>query len=105
MKFLEVLNRIRVGKSTDPRDKVYAALSLAEDVSPEELVPEYAKPVEEAYQDGAKVSLIRSSLEFLGYVFHRYSSEPPISWEPTVTWLPDWRHRGRPAVLQKSVSP
>lgn len=42
---------LRTFECRDPRDKLYAALGLAADVSAEDIIPDYTKSVEEVYHD------------------------------------------------------
>ncbi len=100
VRLVEVLQFIRAFECRDPRDKVYASLGIAADVSDTDIVPDYMKSVEDVFTDVAKFSLSRqgpSSLDFLGLVVR--PSEDFIGVEYTTSsdelpsWVPDLRMR------------
>jgi len=49
MRLLSVLETLRSFKCEDPRDKVYASLGMAADVSESDILPDYVKSIEEVY--------------------------------------------------------
>ncbi|KAL8908306.1 MAG: hypothetical protein Q9171_005514 [Xanthocarpia ochracea] len=94
---LELLEFLRTTESSEPRDKVYALLGFASDLSSSDIVPDYSRPLEEVYKDVVRFSLSRadSGLEILGHVTH-----PPADLEQEITrrspfdfpsWVPDFR--------------
>ena len=96
--FLSCLQSLRMCASTDPRDKVYAAMGFASDLMDATLAPDYTKTVEEVYTDVATLFLSRSDghqLDFLGHTVNRAGSSETIGPfdEDFLTWLPDWRNR------------
>lgn len=50
-------------QATDPRDKLYALLGMASDISVEDVRPDYNKPVLKVFQDLAKFMVRRGSLD------------------------------------------
>jgi hypothetical protein len=50
-RFLNLLEAFQASKCTDPRDKVYGLLGLANDCGEEELVVDYSKTLYEVYRD------------------------------------------------------
>ena len=96
-KLIEVLHILRTYDHTDPRDKVYAGLGLATDVSPGDIVPDYSKPGDEVYIDFVRFCLERSPpehcLDFLGSVIRPALDSDSLAYAGEVcpTWTPDWR--------------
>jgi len=95
--FLDVLQQIRTYDCKDSRDKVYAARGMASDITPDALVPDYTKSIEDVYIEVVQF-LQRTAgpaqrLDFLGYVI-----TPTDEWDRLSTpsklassWVPDWR--------------
>jgi Heterokaryon incompatibility protein (HET) len=82
-------------QATDPRDKVYALLALAENTSG--ITPNYQKLCEQLYVETAFALLQHNgSLAFLSNVY----SEKKL---PLPSWVPDWSHKPEncAAVLQQ----
>lgn len=83
---LGMLERIRDFGCLDPRDKLYGIISLFEKPTPPELIPEYAKTVEEVYMD-LSWYLIQHNV-YLALYFkpgeHRRDTLP--------SWVIDWEH-------------
>jgi len=107
MRLLSVLGTIRSFECEDPRDKVYASLGMAADVSESDILPDYAKSVEEVYTDVVRFVLSSQGshcLDFLGLVI-RPSSLPCPTPGDLPAWLPDWRIRGSPLALEKYIDP
>ena len=95
IRLFTVLELIRPFECQDPRDKLYASLGLAADITGDDLIPDYAKSVEEVYTDIARFSLLRAGsfcLDFLGLV-----AKCPEEFGGTrfdlPSWIPDLRHR------------
>lgn len=82
---LDLLNQYRRQDSTDPRDKVFALLGLARDVSSLGCKADYSKTVVEVYSNLARSYIQRdSNLDIVGYVQHGSGLVGLPS------WVPDW---------------
>ncbi|PSS25238.1 hypothetical protein M430DRAFT_133506 [Amorphotheca resinae ATCC 22711] len=83
---LQLLKNYRDREATDPRDKVYALLGIAGDVSLYAIIPDYQIPFEEVYKATAlQLILMYRSLEVLNLTLGlSKSSDLP-------SWTPDWR--------------
>ncbi|KAI1211976.1 HET-domain-containing protein [Annulohypoxylon truncatum] len=73
-------------QATDSRDKLYALLGMASDVTPDDIIPDYTKPVQEVFLDLVRFMVTnRYDLDII-------SSGRLIISNPTApSWLPDWR--------------
>jgi hypothetical protein len=83
-----VLELIRPFECQDPRDKLYASLGLAADISQADIIPDYNKSVQDVYTDIARDSISKSqlfSLDFLGLVV-----QCPKELRGMVSTLPSW---------------
>ena len=88
--FLDLLASVRKSESTDPRDKVFAMLSFANDVQPDMLKPDYSSPMLQVYTTVAIWSVwTYGNLDFLGFCSH--TEENFIPGFPS--WLPNWNDR------------
>jgi hypothetical protein len=82
--------------ATDPRDKLYAIIGLAERSS--EMIhplirPDYSKSVVQVFRDGARyIAEELGNIEFLGSISYRSLLEAPK--EDFNSWVPRW-HRSR----------
>ncbi|KAK8113054.1 hypothetical protein PG984_013580 [Apiospora sp. TS-2023a] len=86
MPLSHLLQCTRGYQATDPRDKLYALLGMASDVSYDELVPDYTQSVKSVYLN--LVSFMVSRLHNLDVISSgRLSSQIGT----TPSWLPDWR--------------
>jgi hypothetical protein len=95
MKFdslLEVLSRYRSRQATDPRDKVYALLHLAQDfrdaaytASTKPIPVDYARSVENVYEDVAEFLVSTHHLDFLSYCRPKRHLAGLLP-----SWIPDW---------------
>jgi hypothetical protein len=92
---VDVLQHFRTSKCKDPRDKVYAALSVADLGKTLRLKPDYRKSLTEVYLDVVRGYLSSCKdayykLDFLGFaeVFDEEKMKEGVS---LPTWLPDWR--------------
>lgn len=83
---LQLLKSYRDREATDPRDKVYALLGIAGDLSIYRIVPDYSISFEEVYKATTlQFILAYRSLEVLNLSFGlSKASELP-------SWTPDWR--------------
>ncbi|KAI2464806.1 HET-domain-containing protein [Annulohypoxylon bovei var. microspora] len=73
-------------QATDSRDKLYALLGMASDVTPDDIIPDYTKPVQEVFLDLVKFMVTnRHDLDIIssGRITTSNSTAP--------SWLPDWR--------------
>jgi hypothetical protein len=79
-----LLSTIRSCEATDPRDKVYAALPIAQYGDKKDLCPNYSMPVEDIYREVA-ISIITQdkNLDLLAYCYPGQSFDIP-------SWVPDW---------------
>ena len=86
MPLITCLQCTRDHKATDPRDKLYALLGLASDVSKDELIPDYSLPVQDVYLSLTKFMVGRkNNLDILA------CSGTSISAQGMPSWMPDWR--------------
>lgn len=76
--------------ATNPVDKVYGILDMTEDLR---LVPDYRKPLVDAYRDAAWCLAREGDLSFLDYVRHRASARD-IRKDGFPSWVPKW-HIGK----------
>jgi len=82
-----LLDSMRTRNSTDPRDKVFALLNIACDVSGSRLEADYSKSHAEVYAMTAKWLLQRTkSLAFLSLVEKK--DKPDL-----ISWVPDFRYK------------
>ncbi|OTB04735.1 hypothetical protein M426DRAFT_151166 [Hypoxylon sp. CI-4A] len=73
-------------QATDSRDKLYALLGMASDVSPDDIIPDYTKPVHEVFLDLVRfMAGKRHNLDVIS------SGRLSISNAVVPSWLPDWR--------------
>ncbi|KAI1391879.1 HET-domain-containing protein [Hypoxylon trugodes] len=73
-------------QATDSRDKLYALLGMASDISPDEIIPDYTKPVQEVFLD--LVEFMATNHRNLDIIS---SGRLSISGSSVPSWLPDWR--------------
>lgn len=95
VRLFTVLELIRPFECQDPRDKLYASLGLAADVSETDVRPDYTKPIEDVYTDIARFSLSHSRsycLDFLSLVV-RFPEELGGTLSDLPSWVPDLRIR------------
>lgn len=91
---LDVLARFRASQCQDPRDRVYAFLSLwsvvsKTDQSPKRLLVDYSRTVAQVYTDAAWVILESSqNLSILSHVTKSDGDSPRTPCLPS--WVPDW---------------
>lgn len=73
-------------QATDLRDKLYALLGMASDLSPDDIIPDYTKPVQEVFLDLVRFMAIdRCNLDIIS------SGRLSISNSASPSWVPDWR--------------
>ena len=100
-----VLELIRVYDCHDPRDKLYASLGLAADVSETDIKPDYTKPVEDVYIDIAQFFLSKSELyclDFLSLVVQS-PKESGGTLSDLPSWIPDLRIRSSMYAFQRHL--
>ncbi|KAL8874530.1 MAG: hypothetical protein Q9198_006877 [Flavoplaca austrocitrina] len=97
---LELLDYLRTTECSEPRDKVYAILGMAVDLSsPGSIVPDYSKSVADVYTDVVRFSLSEADhgLQVLGHVTHpadHWTEDNDRSSLPS--WVPNYRMHGGP---------
>ncbi|KAI0886291.1 HET-domain-containing protein [Annulohypoxylon maeteangense] len=73
-------------QATDSRDKLYALLGMASDVTSDDIIPDYTKPVQEVFLDLVRFMVSnRYDLDIIS------SGRFVDSNSTTPSWLPDWR--------------
>ncbi|KAI1163058.1 hypothetical protein F5B18DRAFT_621826 [Nemania serpens] len=95
VRLFTVLELIRPFECRDPRDKLYASLGLAADLSETDIGPDYTKSIEGVYTDIARFSLSHSErygLDFLGLVVY-FPEELGGTLSDLPSWVPDLRIR------------
>ncbi|MCJ1411213.1 hypothetical protein MMC19_005301 [Ptychographa xylographoides] len=95
---LDALQQLRMCASTDPRDKVYAALGLVSGFEDGSIVADYTKSVQDVYIDVVLLLLSKQDghqLDFLGHTINAAADSETIdAFDPAWPgWLPDWRNR------------
>lgn len=87
---LDLADRCRELEATDPRDKIYALLGLAED---DQFEVDYDESVREVYQRFAVACIERSgTLGILNFVIGSYRNDIP-------SWVPDWTFGRIPSLI------
>jgi hypothetical protein len=99
---LETLDYFRQSKCKDPRDKVYAALSVTQTKEPK-IIPNYHKSLNDVYLDVVQSSLTRNGhedtrLDFLSYV-ERSRDMALGDGISLPTWMPDWRMQSESSLM------
>lgn len=107
--FINILENTRYARSSDPRDKVFAFVSLANDLEVGDIVVDYQRDLMEVYIDVLRHSLrVTPDLRILSHVCR----SDPRSRHPWLretvhpelpTWLPDWSRRASPHALQRTT--
>jgi len=73
-------------QASDPREKLYALLGMASDVSFDDLPPDYAQPVEAVFRNLVSFMInARGSLDIIS------SGRLALATPGPPTWVPDWR--------------
>ena len=89
-------------------NKVFASLGIAVNVTEEDILPDYSKPVGAFYISVARFLLSSSSgheLDFLGHV-ERPAEDSESSYfmdKAVPSWVPDWRANYYPFTFQKFI--
>ncbi|KAL9627059.1 MAG: hypothetical protein Q9204_006839 [Flavoplaca sp. TL-2023a] len=94
---LELLDYLRTTERSEPRDKVYAILGMAVDLSsPDIIVPDYSKSVADVYNDVVRYSLSRAEqgLQVLGYVTLPANRLEEEFNSPFPSWVSNYRIHG-----------
>lgn len=85
-------------EASDMRDKLYALIGVASDISPEDIVPDYTKPTRTVFLDLVHFLVTkRHSLDIIASGRHirpASMTDPSPSRKPgdeTPSWLPEWR--------------
>ncbi|KAN0106815.1 Heterokaryon incompatibility protein (HET) domain containing protein [Hyaloscypha variabilis] len=79
-------------KCSDPRDRIFALLSLYRITSRYQITPDYTKSTHEVYEDAFKrITAAKKNLKLLTTV----EMHPSNALDPS--WVPDWSHPNRPS--------
>ena len=85
---LFLMNSFWPNEATDPRDKVYALLSLATDNHSDAIVPDYQSPVGLVYAESVKDTITRErNLQVFSYCSGLFTPRDTA----IPSWAPDWR--------------
>ncbi len=101
---LDVLEDFRGLLATDPRDIVYAALNIANDVREGEIQPDYRVSVANVYRAVAVHYLGNSvePLKILSYCGTRFQTlDFQAGW---ASWVPSWQHRYPRSILSSRIA-
>ncbi|KAK4499777.1 hypothetical protein PRZ48_007963 [Zasmidium cellare] len=98
---LALVYGLRTTDATDLRDKIFAAMPYATDLSGSGLTIDYSKDLVSVYCDMAAFYIVQKrSLEILGYVYNRGNhpnreeqDQNPLLKPHLPSWVPDWRYR------------
>ncbi|KAI1759882.1 HET-domain-containing protein [Hypoxylon sp. FL1150] len=73
-------------QATDLRDKLYALLGMASDISPDDIIPDYTKSVQQVFLDLVRFMAVEHrNLDIIS------SGRSSISGTSSPSWLPDWK--------------
>jgi hypothetical protein len=76
--------------ATEPRDRIYALLGLAEGQPSRSIVPNYASSLCEVFTDTAEALLNYGNFDIL--VLSQFPKSQPLDGEPELpSWVPDWK--------------
>ena len=101
---LDVLEEFRGLLATDPRDIIYAALNIANDVKEGEIQPDYGASVANVYRAVAAYHLKNSvePLEILSYCGTSFQTlDFQAGW---ASWVPSWQHRYPRSILSNRIA-
>jgi hypothetical protein len=103
LELLEALELFRRTDCSEPKDKLYAPLTIVQQNVAHQIVPDYSKSLFEVYLDVAKYHLAQNSLDFLGFAGNSLGifDEDGNRWP---SWLPDWRKRAGFYALPRKFS-
>jgi hypothetical protein len=99
MGFLRLLVQMQPYDASDPRDKVYTAVGLADDLYPGDIQIDYKLPVAEVYRNVAQYLLTKDgNLDWLGLV-------STSDWHPPCpNWVPIWSQNSTSWPLPKRMT-
>jgi hypothetical protein len=90
----DLLSMVRRYDCADARDKIYSILAIAGDYRPEDLSPDYSKPVSQIYTGLVRYLIERDqNLDILGFC----STQRNLTDLPS--WVPDWTYKDVPTSL------
>jgi Heterokaryon incompatibility protein (HET) len=93
LRLLRVLEHMRSYECSDDRDKVFAALGMAANVSLDDITPDYQTSVEDVYTDVVRFALGASEFhcfDFLGYLVQPEGLDPASRMWARHKDLPTW---------------
>jgi hypothetical protein len=98
---LELLERFRGYKTTDPRDKVYALLGLSSDSKIIGVSPDYSKSQEDVFAGVAAAIIAHSkTVQVLSYAEKiPFDTSQTLKNHMLPSWVPDWTQRLQTAPL------
>ncbi|KAH8589583.1 heterokaryon incompatibility protein-domain-containing protein [Bisporella sp. PMI_857] len=92
-------------KSTDPRDRVFATLGLANDAEEFPMFPDYQHDWQYVYTELAKAFLRRGDIDILSFCQFTEVNPRLVGNEKLPSWVPDWNLKIKaPCVLAPWVS-
>jgi len=92
---LQLLELCSYAESTEPRDKLFAVLSLASDAGDPMLDPDYESPLEDVMLRYAHVFVERGNA--MNLLYRAGSSKNSLPGCPS--WIPDWTRESRPRTI------
>jgi hypothetical protein len=92
---LQLLELCSYAESTEPRDKLFALLSLASDAGDPMLDPDYVSPLEDVMLRYAQVFVERGNT--MNLLYRAGTSKNSIPGCPS--WIPDWTRESRPRTI------
>lgn len=100
-RLIDLMLELKLADCTDPKDKVYAPLGHADDITAGQIDIDYSKDLVDVYVDVARFALFHPGmrgLEVLSLVFmpaDEASHESLwMTFDPRMpSWVPDWRYR------------
>ena len=92
---LQLLELCSYAESTEPRDKLFALLSLASDAGDPMLDPDYESPLEDVMLRYAQVFVERGNA--MDLLYRAGTSKNSLPGCPS--WIPDWTRESRPKTI------
>lgn len=103
---IDLISEIKQTECSDPRDKVYAIIGQASDVTSGDILVDYNRSILDVYLDVAKFALFRANVapfEALGHVYipadacdELHPDYSTLQTPAVPSWIPDWRQLAKP---------